>query len=274
MLKRTNIAFIGGGSMATAIIGGMIEKKLVTPDQLTVSDPFPQQLEKLAERFQVNTTQDNLVAVKDKDVVVMAVKPQVFGKVADGLKGQIPPEAFALSIMAGVPIKKMVDTLQHERIVRVMPNTPAQVGKGMSVWNCTATVSDIQKEQAQAILSALGEEIFVEKEEFLDMATAMSGSAPAYVFLFMEAMVDAGVHLGFSRAVSEKIVYQNVEGAAAYARLSGQNLTELRNMVTSPGGTTAEALYELEKHGFRHAIAEAIWAAYEKSRHLGGLDDK
>jgi pyrroline-5-carboxylate reductase len=259
--------------MATAMLAGLHKQHIITPSNITASDPYPEQLKKLAEGYHIQTTQDNLAAIRDKDIVVLSIKPQMFDQVGHQLRGHLAPNVLVLSIMAGVPIGKMSQNLHHNRLVRVMPNTPAIVGKGMSVWSCTEEVSEAQKAQAKTMLGALGEEIFVEKEDFLDMATALSGSAPAYIFLFMEAMIDAGVQLGFSRAVAQQIVYQNLEGAVAFARESGRHPAELRNMVTSPGGTTAEALYQLEKGGFRTVLSKAIWAAYQKSRKLGGTKD-
>lgn len=271
MLKETKICFIGSGVMATAMLAGLNNQQLINPDNVAASDPYPDQLKNLAEQYHIHTTKNNLEAIKNKDIIVLSIKPQTFDQVSKELQGHIPADALILSIMAGVPIGKMSEKLHHYRIVRVMPNTPARVGKGMSVWSCTEEVSNLQKEQTQAVLAALGEEIFVEKEDFLDMATALSGTGPAYIFLFMEAMIDAGVHLGFSRRVAEQIVYQNIEGSVAFARDSGRHPAELRNMVTSPGGTTADALYQLEKGGFRTVLSKAIWAAYQKSRELGGM---
>lgn len=273
MLEDTKICFIGSGAMATAMIAGLCKQKLIKPENVTASDPFPEQLQKLAERYQVNTTGSNREAIEDKDIVVLSIKPQNLNEVGTELKGCIPPDALILSIIAGATIAKISRRLHHYRVVRVMPNTPARVGKGMSVWTSTEEVSETQKNQARAILAALGEEIFVDNEDYLDMATALSGTGPAYVFLFMEAMIDAGVHLGFSRRVAEQLVYQTVEGSVAFARSSQRHPVELRNMVTSPGGTTTDALYELEKGGFRTVLSKAIWAAYKKSRYLGGLDN-
>ena len=150
-----------------------------------------------------------------------------------------------------------------------MPNTPAQIGQGITVWTAAKAVSDRQLEMARQILGALGEEIFLEDEYYLDMATALSGTGPAYVFLFMEAMVDAAVRLGFSRSGGRQLVLQTVLGSVLFAR-SDKHLAELRNMVTSPGGTTAEALHELEEGSLRAVISRAIWAAYRKSTHLAG----
>ena len=150
-----------------------------------------------------------------------------------------------------------------------MPNTPAQIGQGISVWTATPEVSVMHKEQAKAILGSFGEEIFVDKEPYLDMATALSGSGPGYVFMMMEALIDAGVHLGFSRRIAEQLVFQTMRGSVEYAAQSSKHVAELRNQVTSPGGTTAAALYHMEKGGLRTVISRGIWAAYERSIELG-----
>ncbi len=273
MLKDVNFAFIGSGAMATAMIEGLSKEKLIDPKKVTASDPYAGQLEKLAGRYKVNTTHNNTEAVQGKDVIVLAIKPQSLDHVAEELKGHVPARALVLSIIAGATISGISRKLHHFRVVRVMPNTPARVGKGMSVWTATEDVNDTQREYAKAVLSALGEEIFVDNEDYLDMATALSGTGPAYVFMFMEAMIDAGVHMGFSRRVSEQLVYQTIEGSLAFARESKRHPAELRNMVTSPGGTTADAIYQLDKGGFRTVLSKAIWAAYKKSRMLGGLEN-
>jgi len=273
MLKETSICFIGGGAMATAMMAGLSKQKLIEPDSITVSDPYPAQLEKLSGRYNVHTTASNLEAVENKDIVILSIKPQNLAEVGTELRGHIPTESLVLSIIAGAPLRTLSRRLHHYRVVRVMPNTPARVGQGMSVWTCTEEVNETQRKYARTILAALGEELFVDHEDYLDMATALSGTGPAYVFLFMEAMIDAGVHMGFSRRVAEQLVYQTIEGSVTFARDSQRHQAELRNMVTSPGGTTADALYQLEKGGFRTVLSKAIWAAYQKSRYLGGLDE-
>lgn len=273
MLKDVNFAFIGSGAMATAMIEGLTKQELIDPTKVVASDPYVGQLEKLAGRYKINTTQNNVEAVQGKDVIVLAIKPQSLDQVAEELKGHVPARALVLSIIAGATIGGISRQLHHFRVVRVMPNTPARVGKGMSVWTATDDVNETQRGYARAILSALGEEIFVDNEDYLDMATALSGTGPAYVFMFMEAMIDAGVHMGFSRRVSEQLVYQTIEGSLAFARESKRHPAELRNMVTSPGGTTADAIYQLDKGGFRTVLSKAIWAAYKKSRMLGGIED-
>jgi pyrroline-5-carboxylate reductase len=273
MLKNVKFGFIGSGAMATAMIAGLTKQELITPENVTASDPYPGQLQKLSERYHVNTTHHNLEAVKDKDIVILSIKPQNLESVGEELRGHLAPDVLVLSIIAGATISTISQKMHHFRVVRVMPNTPARVGKGMSVWTATADVSETQRTHAQSILVALGEEIFVDDENYLDMATALSGTGPAYVFMFMEAMIDAGVHMGFSRRVAEQLVYQTIDGSLAFARDSGRHPVELRNMVTSPGGTTADAIYQLEKGGFRTVLSKAIWAAYVKSRQLGGSEN-
>jgi pyrroline-5-carboxylate reductase len=273
MLKDTKICFIGAGAMATAMIAGLYKKELIQPKNITASDPYPGQLAKLHERYHINTTQDNVAAIKGQNIIILAVKPQNLAEIGEQLQGRIPARAVVISIIAGVTIAKISQALHHYRVVRVMPNTPARVGKGMSVWTATEDVDETQRQQTQAILAALGEELFVDKEHYMDMATALSGTGPAYVFLFMEAMIDAGVHMGFPRRVAEQLVFQTIDGSVAFARDSGRHAAELRNMVTSPGGTTADALYQLEKGGFRTVLSKAIFAAYKRSRLLGGLKD-
>ena len=152
-----------------------------------------------------------------------------------------------------------------------MPNTPAQIGEGITVWTAAPRVTDEQREMARQVLTALGDEVYVEEENYLDMATALSGTGPAYVFLFMEAMIDAGVHLGFPRRIAEQLVTKTMRGSVDYyMRKEGEShLANMRNQVTSPGGTTAAALYFLEKAGFRTALSRAVWAAYERSQELG-----
>lgn len=269
MLESTNIAFIGPGAMAEAMIRGLVVGKLVSPAQVIAAGPRSARLEELQNKYGVHITTDNAMAAEGADVVVLGIKPQMLNHVMQGIKGHIRPHALVLSIIAGARIQTIENGLSHHAMVRSMPNTPAQIGQGMTVWTASPSVSMAQRDQAQAILGALGEEIFVEEEDYLDMATAISGNGPAYVFLFMEAMVDAGVHLGFPRYIAEKLVLQTVKGSVEYAQQTPQHLARLRNQVTSPGGTSAEALYYLEKAGFRTALSRAIWAAYQRSSQLG-----
>ena len=252
--------------MAEAMVRGLLAKKCLPAANLRCSDPQPARVRILQQRYSVFATEDNLEVLQGADIVVMSIKPQALREVAAQIKGQFQPNQLVLSIMAGVPTSSLSRRLGHSAIVRVMPNTPAQIGEGVSVWYSTPQVSIEQTEQARQILLALGMEIRVKNEEMLDMATALSGTGPAYAFLFMEALVDAGVHLGFSRQVARQLVVQTMKGSAEFAAQSeDEHLAHLRNMVTSPGGTTAEALYQLEKGGLRTVVSKAVVAAYKRS---------
>jgi pyrroline-5-carboxylate reductase len=164
--------------------------------------------------------------------------------------------------------------LFHDHIVRAMPNTPGQLGKGMTVWTATPQVTPDQLSHTATILGAMGEQLQVDEEGFLDMATGLSGSGPGFVMLLIEAMIDAGVHMGFSRRDAERMVLQTIEGSVALMRASGKHSAELKNQVTSPGGTTAAGLYELEKASVRATISDAIFAAYRRSQELGALSEQ
>jgi pyrroline-5-carboxylate reductase len=255
--------------MAEAMIQGLLSKGIARAENMVASGPRPERGQALRETFGVNVTTDNVQAVSGAEVVVLSVKPQALSIVLPALKGKIASEAVVLSIVAGVRIDSLVTGLAHANVVRSMPNTPAQVGEGITVWMAAPSVSAAQREQVRLLLAALGHEIEADTEDQLDMATALSGTGPAYVFLFMEALVDAGVHLGFSRRVAEQLVVQTVKGSVDFYRHSPNHLARLRNQVTSPGGTTAEALYYLEKAGFRTAISRGVWAAYLRSAALG-----
>lgn len=262
------IAFIGPGVMAEAMIAGLLRKKLAKPENITASGPRAERGEELHKKYGIAATTDNASATARADVVVLSVKPQRLGDVMKGIKG-IRADALVLSIIAGASIKKIGTGLKHKSVVRSMPNTPGQIGEGITVWTASKAVTDEQQEMARAIIGALGEEVFVEDESYLDMATALSGSGPAYVFLFTEALIDAGVHMGFPRRIAERLVLQTIKGSADFYEQAERHPATLRNQVTSPGGTSAEALYYLEKAGFRTAISRAVWAAYQRSLELG-----
>jgi pyrroline-5-carboxylate reductase len=269
MLNGKKVAFIGSGVMAEAMIKGLLRHGLVAPEQIVASGPRTERGRVLYERYAVHVTTDNVEAANDSNVVVLSVKPQVLCRVLEELAGRVDGQALVLSIVAGARMDTIHRMLDVPAVVRVMPNTPAQIGMGISVWTATLATTESQRGQALTILQALGEEVYVDDEEYLDMATALSGTGPAYVFLLMEAMVDAGVHLGFSRHVSERLVIETLRGSVEYARQTSRHLATLRNQVTSPGGTSAEAIYHLEKGGLRTVLSRAIWAAYQRSRVLG-----
>ncbi|MBN1811783.1 MAG: pyrroline-5-carboxylate reductase [Anaerolineae bacterium] len=268
-LQGLTIAFIGGGTMGGAIIHALVTKDKVSPDRIIAGEPLLERREELRARYGVRVTADNAVAAGEADIVVLSVKPQVLPEVMPELRGKIKVEALVFSIVAGMPIATIGKSLGHDAIVRTMPNTPAQIGEGMTVWTASPSVTEPQHAQAQAILQAMGLEMYVDHEDALDMATAVSGTGPTYVFLLMEALVDAAVHLGFSRREARPLVIQTVLGSAKFAQQSDKHLAELRNMVTSPGGTSAEAIYQMEKGSMRTVLSKAVWAAYQKSRLLG-----
>jgi pyrroline-5-carboxylate reductase len=244
MLNK-KITFIGPGVMAEAMIAGLLHKKLAKPENITASGPREERGEDLSRKYKIKTSVDNAEAASHADVVVLSVKPQRLSEVMKAIKG-IRSDALVLSIIAGANIKKI-----------------------STVWTSSKEVTEEQQEMARAIVGALGEEVFVEDESYLDMATALSGSGPAYVFLFTEALIDAGVHMGFPRRIAEQLVLQTIKGSTSFYEQAGRHPATLRNQVTSPGGTSAEALYYLEKAGFRTAISRAIWAAYQRSLELG-----
>ena len=272
MISNITIAFIGPGVMAEAMLSGILRNKLTKPENILISGPVVEHNTELQEKYGVKPYTNNREAAAQADVVILSVKPQRLEKVLVDLKGSVKSDALVLSIVAGASMAKINRFLSHNVIVRSMPNTPAQIGEGITVWTCSDTVSEEQKQFAQAILGAFGQEIFVEEEDYLDKATALSGTGPAYVYLFMEAMVDAGVHMGFSRRIAEKLVIETLRGSVDYYDKNPEDIRHLarwRNQVTSPGGTSAEAIYYLEKAGFRTAISRAIWAAYQRSVELG-----
>lgn len=269
MIKDLRIAVVGAGVMGEAIISGLLRQKLVTPDQIVATGPRAERRGELEERYAARTTENNNEAAAWAQVVVVAVKPQTLPKVLPPLKGTLRAGELVISTVAGAPIRHFTDMLDHAAVVRSMPNTPAQIGEGMTVWTASETVTDEQRDWARVILSSLGRELYVADENYLDMATALSGTGPAYFFLLMEAMIDAGVHLGFPRYMAQELVQQTMLGSVRYAMQSAAHPAELRNGVTSPGGTTAAAIYELERGGLRTVLSDAIWAAYRRSAELG-----
>lgn len=269
MFTDITISFVGSGTMAEAMIRGLLTQQIVTPEQIIAAGPRPERGQHLQERHNIHVTENNQEAVEAGQVVVLSVKPQVLPDIMPEIRGHLGRRDLVLSILAGTPISRIANGLAHAAVVRAMPNTPAQIGQGITVWTDTPEVTETQKGQAQTILQSLGQEIYVDDEDYLDMATALSGSGPGYVFLLMEALIDAGVHMGFSRRVASQLVFQTMRGSVEYAAQSGKHVAELRNQVTSPGGTTAEALYHMEKGGLRTVISRGIWAAYQRSIALG-----
>jgi pyrroline-5-carboxylate reductase len=238
MFKDITITFVGSGTMAEAMIRGLLSQDIVAKERIIASGPRPERGQYLHERHGIRVTTDNTTAVEEGQIVILSVKPQVLSVVLPEIRGHLRRKDLVLSIIAGTQIEKISDGLAHAAVVRAMPNTPAQIGQGITVWAITPQVDETQKQQAQTILGSLGEEVFVDDEDYLDMATALSGTGPAYVFLLMEAMIDAGVHMGFSRRVATQLVSQTMRGSVQFADQSDRHVADLRNQVTSPGGTT------------------------------------
>ena len=212
----------------------------------------------------MRATASNAEAVRGADVVLLAVKPQVLPEVIPELRPALTKAQLVVSVVAGASTQALGEALGHPAIVRAMPNTPAQIGQGVTVWYATASVTDEGKARTRGMLSALGREFEVHQERQVAMATAVSGTGPSYIFLFIEALVDAAVHLGFPRHLARELVLDTMQGSAAFALQSGLHIAELRDMVTSPGGTTAAAMYELERGKLRTVVSDAVWAAFER----------
>ena len=263
------ITFVGGGVMGEAIIKGILANGSTMPRDIIASDINSERLSSLKQGYGIETSENNRQAVEASDVVVLAVKPQNLKAITEELRGGLQPHQLVLSIIAGATIATITNSLEHSAVVRAMPNTPAQIGEGMTVWTASSEVSQSQKEAAQSILGALGKEVYVPDEKYIDMATAVSGSGPAYIFLVMEALIDVAVDIGLPRDMAEDLVLHTVLGAARLAQETGKYPKELREMVTSPGGTTEKGLLQLEQGDLRALIARAVIAAYEKAKELG-----
>jgi pyrroline-5-carboxylate reductase len=264
------IAFIGAGNMGEAMLAAVLDKKVARTSEIRLNDIDGLRLARLRERYTVAVTPEGRNAVRDKDVIVLAVKPQNLPEVLAELKGRLAPDQLVLSIAAGVKIATITQGLGHERVVRSMPNTPAQIGWGISGWTATPGVTEAQKDWARAILGAMGREIYFDDEKYLDMVTAVSGSGPAYCFLFAESLIDAAVEIGLPRPEAGRLVLQTVLGSAHLLEKSGRPAAELRRNVTSKGGTTERALEVFEKGGFHGLVAQAVKAAYQRAGELGG----
>lgn len=271
-LEDLTVGFIGSGVMGEAFIKGLLHKKLIAKNNIIASDPHAERGKELQELYGIKTTTDNLEATKKADILILSIKPQVSPKVLKQLRGHADHCSVVISIMAGIRIDSIASELLNNRVVRSMPNTPGQIGKGITVWTASQEVENKQKKQVKLLFGALGDELYFDEERFIDMATALSATGPSYVFMFMEALIDAGVHLGFSRRDAEHLVLQTMRGSVEYAIESGRHPVELRNQVTSPGGTSADAIYQLEKGGMRTVVSRAVYAAYQKAHILGGQD--
>lgn len=263
------IAFIGGGVMAEAILGGILDSGVASPDDIRVGEPVEQRRILLVDTYGVTAESDNRAAIDGAEIVILSTKPQHLDAAMESIEACLRDGQVVVSIAAGATLDTLRNGLRHGALVRVMPNTPSQIREGMTVWTASGQVSDERKAAIRRILASFGEEAYVEDERYIDMVTALSASGPAYVFLFIEALIDAGVYMGLQRPMARDLVLQTVIGSAMYVRETGKHPAELKDMVSSPAGGTVEALMSLEKSAFRGAVLEAVDAAYQKYRALG-----
>ena len=266
-MSKTRIAFIGAGNMAASLIGGLRAKGLEAA-QIRASDPGAETRSKVAAEHGIAVFADNAEAIKDADVVVLAVKPQAMKAVCEAIRPNLKPNQLVVSIAAGITCASMNNWLGAQPIVRCMPNTPALLRQGVSGLFATAEVSAEQRQQAEELLSAVGIALWLDEEQQLDAVTAVSGSGPAYFFLLIEAMTAAGVKLGLPADIAAQLTMQTALGAAHMAVASDVDAAELRRRVTSPAGTTEAAIKSFQAGGFEALVEKALGAAAHRSAEM------
>jgi pyrroline-5-carboxylate reductase len=267
--RDMRVAIVGAGVMAEAMIAGLLAEGAVTASRVVASHPRRDRREQLASRHGITVVSRNAEAILAADIVVLAVKPQMLRSVMGEVRPALAREQVVLSIVAGATLRTLTAGLDHAAVVRAMPNTPSQIRRGITVWTASSPCTARQRELARSVLRAIGSEKEVGDETFVAMATALSGTGPTYLFAVMEALIDAGVHMGFPRELAHDLVVETLIGSAEYAAQSELHPAQLRNAVTSPGGTSAAAIYELEKGRIRTVLSDAVWAAYRRTLELG-----
>jgi pyrroline-5-carboxylate reductase len=251
------------------MMGAVLKDGLAKPEAIWVSDVSLARRKALVQQYGVAAMASNLEAISGKEIVVLAVKPQNLAEVMNELGGKIQAGQVVLSIIAGARIGTLSQGLKHSAIARAMPNTPAQIGEGMTVWTATPQVNEEQKGLVGVILGAMGTEIYVDDENYIDMGTAVSGSGPAYFFLMVESLIEAAVAIGLPHDMAGKLAVQTMLGSGRLIQQLGVEPAELRKRVTSPGGTTAWAIEQFEKGQFTELVKRAVRAAYDRARELG-----
>ena len=268
--RRPVIGFVGGGNMATALIKGLVAAGLYRPEQVVASDIDAPKLAGLRRRFKIGTTTDNAALVRDTKVLVIAVKPQIIDAVLAQMRAAVTPQKLFVSIAAGVTTARLEAGLGGgARVLRVMPNTPALLGKAMSVLVRGRHASVADERLGLRLLRAVGAAVAVQDEGWLDAVTGLSGSGPAYVYLFAEGLIAGGVAAGLPALLATQLALQTMSGAAAMLQETGETPEALRAMVTSPGGTTLAGLNELARRGFKAAVEAAVVTATRRSEELG-----
>ena len=263
------ISFVGGGKMGEAIVSGILEAGVASGRDVRIAEPVEARRDYLSKKLGVEVRPAAADVLDGADLVVLAVQPKDLAAVMRDVGPGLTDGQVVVSIVAGAVMNTLLDGLGHDAVIRVMPNTPAQIGAGMTVWTASSAVPEAQMEATRRILQTLGEELYVADERLVDMATALSASGPAYVFLFIEALIDAGVYLGMPRDMARKLTLQTVAGSTRLVDETALHPAQLKDMVTSPGGTTIEALRTFERGRFRATVIDAVKAAYEKSQALG-----
>jgi len=265
-MREVKIAFVGAGNMASSLIGGLIAKGF-TAQNISASDPYEPSLKNVAVQYGVRTAADNNDAIAAADVVVLAVKPQVMKKVSENISAGVQKnKPLVISIAAGISLSSLQNWIgEKTAIVRCMPNTPALVQLGATGMFANKHVSEAQKQLAKNILDAVGISLWLKNEKELDAVTALSGSGPAYYFLLMEAMIKAGITQGLDAETAKKLTLQTALGAATMAMQSADEPAELRRKVTSPNGTTEQAIASFQKNNFEQIVKEALNAAEKRS---------
>ena len=267
-MDKPRLAFIGGGNMAKSLIGGLIDK-VFSSRCISVSDPVEKNLDQLNRKFGIATTSDNSIAAKDVDLIVLCVKPQILESVCRELQASLNQTPPAISIAAGIPLSLLMDWLGEDTpIIRCMPNTPALVQSGAAGMFANQKVDKKLRNLAEEIFDAVGLCCWLEKEEDIDLVTAVSGSGPAYFFLFMEAMEKVAIDLGLDQEISRKLIIQTVLGAAKMAAESDMNPSELRSCVTSPGGTTEKAVNAFLEGDIMGLFNKAMNKALERATEM------
>jgi pyrroline-5-carboxylate reductase len=263
------IGFIGAGNMANALIRGFLRAGIVKPGDVWVSDPVDAQVRRVKRAQKIEGTRDNALLVRGSQTVVLAVKPQNMAQVLEEIRGEANPKKLFVSIAAGFPTRRIEAGLGgHARVVRVMPNTPVLVGKGVSVAVAGVKATPADLKTTLKLFKAVGEAVSITGEDLLDAVTALSGSGPAFVYAFAESLIEGGVRGGLPQNLATQLAYQTLVGASAMLTESGLPVRELREMVTSPGGTTMAGLGALEQKGFREAVITAVEQATRRAREL------
>jgi pyrroline-5-carboxylate reductase len=270
MLKGKKVGFIGGGKMGGVLAGGIVSHRLVPASHVIVSDVVKERLEELAKTYGIVGTPDNKKVAREVDILVLAVKPQSMGEVLAELAPVVGKSHLVISIAAGIPIKFIEERLKKGvRVIRAMPNTPALIGEGMAALAGSATATQSDLAQAKQIFDSVGLTVVV-KEELMNAVTGLSGSGPAYGFIIIEALSDAGVRMGLSRDIALKLAAQTLLGAAKLCLKGDKHPGELKDMVTSPAGTTIAGIKALEDGKIRATLMAAVEAATLRAKELGG----